>query len=358
VSEHTVSPRSPSDLWGVSVVGSGGALPGTSVSNDALRALVDTSDDWIRSRTGIGARRLAGPGESVTSMAAEAASAALRHAGWEADQIDLIVLATSSPDDLFGTAPRVQAALGAGQAVAFDLTAACSGFLFALVTAAQYIRTGSVRRALVIGADQLSRWVDWSDRRTCVLFGDGAGAVALEACPGVDDDLLAFRLRSDGSRQACLTLAQRETTRDFPGSFTTQEGGFQPIAMNGQEVYKFAVREVPIVLAEVLKAAGLEARQIDWLLLHQANQRILDAVAARFSVPADRVLSNLEFYGNTSAATIPLMLDEAVRDGRVRPGHLLATSGFGAGLSWGAAVLRWSGPAPSGAAADPDAAST
>jgi 3-oxoacyl-[acyl-carrier-protein] synthase-3 len=356
VLEHTVSPRSPSDLRGVAVVGTGRALPSTNVSNDALCALVDTSDDWIRSRTGIGARRLAGPGESVTSMASEAAAAALRHAGWEADQIDLIVLATSSPDDLFGTAPRVQAALGARQAVAFDLTAACSGFLFALVTAAQYIRTGSVRRALVIGADQLSRWVDWSDRRTCVLFGDGAGAVALESCSAEQDDLLAFRLRSDGSRQACLTLAQRETTRASQGGFTTQEGGFHPIAMNGQEVYKFAVREVPIVLAEVLNAAGLEAGQIDWLLLHQANQRILDAVADRFSVPAERVLSNLEFYGNTSAATIPLMLDEAVRDGRVRPGHLLATSGFGAGLSWGAAVLRWSGPAaPS---AGPASAST
>ena len=339
MSEHTVSHCSPADLQGVAVVGSGRALPSTSVSNDALRALVDTSDDWIRSRTGIAARRLAGPGETVTTMAAEAGRNALNHAGWEADQLDLLVLATSSPDDLFGTAPRVQAALGAHQAVAFDLTAACSGFLFSLVTAAQYIRSGSVRRALVIGADQLSRWVDWSDRRTCVLFGDGAGAVALEACAREDDDLLAFRLRSDGSRNACLTLAHREPR----GGFTTQEGGFQPIFMNGQEVYKFAVREVPLVLAEVLKAAGLDAHQVNWLLLHQANQRILDAVADRFSVPSERVLSNLEFYGNTSAATIPLMLDEAVRDGRVQPGHLLATSGFGAGLSWGAAVLRWSG---------------
>jgi len=347
VSEHTVSPSSPSELRGVSVVGSGRALPSTSVSNDALRALVDTSDDWIRSRTGIAARRLAGPGETVTSLAAQAAQAALCHASWEADQLDLIVLATSSPDDLFGTAPRVQAALGARQAVAFDLTAACSGFLFGLVTAAQYIRTGSVRRALVIGADQLSRWVDWTDRSTCVLFGDGAGAVALEACAREEDDLLAFRLRSDGSRNACLTLAQRDSLREPRGGFTTQEGGFQPIVMNGQEVYKFAVREVPLVLAEVLRAAGLEADQMDWLLLHQANQRILDAVADRFSVPPERVLSNLEFYGNTSAATIPLMLDEAVRDGRVRPGHLLALSGFGAGLSWGGAVIRWSGPVAS-----------
>jgi 3-oxoacyl-[acyl-carrier-protein] synthase-3 len=317
------------------------------VSNDGLRALVDTSDDWIRSRTGIGARRLAGPGETVTTLATEAARAALHHAGWDPGDLDLILLATSSPDDLFGTAPRVQAALGARQAVAFDLTAACSGFLFALVTAAQYIRTGTMRRALVIGADQLSRWVDWSDRRTCVLFGDGAGAVAIEACAREQDDLLAFRLRTDGSRNGCLTLAQGETFQTLLDGVSTQVGGFQPLFMNGQEVYKFAVREVPLVLAEVLQTAGLEAQQMDWLLLHQANQRILDAVAERFSVPAERVLSNLESYGNTSAATIPLMLDEAVRNGLVQPGHLLATSGFGAGLSWGAAVMRWSGPAAS-----------
>ncbi|MFN6353961.1 MAG: beta-ketoacyl-ACP synthase III [Cyanobacteriota bacterium] len=331
----------------MTVVGSGRAVPTTSVSNDGLRALVDTSDDWIRSRTGIGARRLAGPGETVTTLATEAARAALHHAGWDPGDLDLILLATSSPDDLFGTAPRVQAALGARQAVAFDLTAACSGFLFALVTAAQYIRTGTMRRALVIGADQLSRWVDWSDRRTCVLFGDGAGAVAIEACAREQDDLLAFRLRTDGSRNGCLTLAQGETFQTLLDGVSTQVGGFQPLFMNGQEVYKFAVREVPLVLAEVLQTAGLEAQQMDWLLLHQANQRILDAVAERFSVPAERVLSNLESYGNTSAATIPLMLDEAVRNGLVQPGHLLATSGFGAGLSWGAAVMRWSGPAAS-----------
>ncbi|MFN9531906.1 MAG: beta-ketoacyl-ACP synthase III [Cyanobacteriota bacterium] len=331
----------------MTVVGSGRAVPTTSVSNDGLRALVDTSDDWIRSRPGIGALRLAGPGETVTTLATEEARAALHHAGWDPGDLDLILLATSSPDDLFGTAPRVQAALGARQAVAFDLTAACSGFLFALVTAAQYIRTGTMRRALVIGADQLSRWVDWSDRRTCVLFGDGAGAVAIEACAREQDDLLAFRLRTDGSRNGCLTLAQGETFQTLLDGVSTQVGGFQPLFMNGQEVYKFAVREVPLVLAEVLQTAGLEAQQMDWLLLHQANQRILDAVAERFSVPAERVLSNLESYGNTSAATIPLMLDEAVRNGLVQPGHLLATSGFGAGLSWGAAVMRWSGPAAS-----------
>ncbi|MEB3244341.1 MAG: beta-ketoacyl-ACP synthase III [Cyanobacteriota bacterium] len=331
----------------MAIVGSGRALPATRVSNDALATLVDTSDEWIRSRTGIAARRLAQPGETVTTMATQAAQAALQHAGWRAEDLDLILLATSSPDDLFGTAPRVQHALGARHAVAFDLTAACSGFLFALITAAQYIRTGSLRRALVIGADQLSRWVDWGDRSTCVLFGDGAGAVAVEGCAGDRDDLLAFRLRSDGSRNACLTLAQTETHRELLGGVSTQTGGFQPLVMNGQEVYKFAVREVPVVLGEVLQAASLEAHQIDWLLLHQANQRILDAVAERFSIPPERVLSNLKDYGNTSAATIPLMLDEAVRGGRVQPGHVLATSGFGAGLSWGAAVLRWSGPSAS-----------
>jgi 3-oxoacyl-[acyl-carrier-protein] synthase-3 len=327
------------------LVGCGSALPVASITNDALSARVDTSDEWIRSRTGIGARRVAGPGETVTTLAADAARACLAHAGWEPDDVDLILLATSSPDDLFGTAPRVQAALGARRAVAFDLTAACSGFLFALITAAQYIRGGTMRRVIVIGADQLSRWVDWDDRRTCVLFGDGAGAVAVEAGPDGADDLLGFRMRSDGSRNACLTLAQTEVHRPLISDLSSQTGGFTPIHMNGQEVYKFAVREVPAVLAEVLEGCGVRAGELDWLLLHQANQRILDAVAERFSVPAERVLSNLAAYGNTSAATIPLMLDEAVRDGRIRPGQRIASSGFGAGLSWGGALLRWSGPA-------------
>ncbi|MFM7086005.1 MAG: beta-ketoacyl-ACP synthase III [Cyanobium sp.] len=328
----------------MSLVGSGSALPRTRLSNSDLSARVDTSDDWIRSRTGIGARHVAGPGETITSLAATAAAAAIAHAGWQPSQVDLILLATSSPDDLFGTAPRVQAAIGASAAVAFDLTAACSGFLFALITAAQYIRSGSFRRVLVIGADQLSRWLDWDDRRTCVLFGDGAGAVALEACDPAADGLLAFRMRSDGSRNACLTLAQTDAHQPLVGACSAQVGGFAPIHMNGQEVYKFAVREVPAVLAELLTQTGLAADRLDWLLLHQANQRILDAVADRFAVPHERVLSNLADYGNTSAATIPLMLDEAVRDGRVRRGHLIASSGFGAGLSWGGALLRWQGP--------------
>jgi 3-oxoacyl-[acyl-carrier-protein] synthase-3 len=328
----------------MALVGSGSAVPAASISNTQLGSRVETNDEWIRTRTGIGARRVAGPEESLTTLATRAGQAALDHAGWRAEDLDLILLATSSPDDLFGTAPRIQAALGATKAVAFDLTAACSGFLFALITANQYLATGAMGRALVIGADQLSRWVNWDDRSTCVLFGDGAGAVAVEACPASESGLLGFRMRSDGSRTGCLTLAQTNTHESLLDGLSAQKGGFAPIQMNGQEVYKFAVREVPAILAELLDATGTSPDQLDWLLLHQANQRILDAVAQRFSMPQDKVLSNLAHYGNTSAATIPLMLDEAVKDGRVQPGHLLASSGFGAGLSWGGALLRWSGP--------------
>ena len=328
----------------MALVGSGSAVPAASITNTQLGGRVDTNDEWIRTRTGIGARRVAGPEESLTTLATRAGQAALDHAGWRAEDLDLILLATSSPDDLFGTAPRIQGALGATKAVAFDLTAACSGVLFALITANQYLATGAMRRALVIGADQLSRWVNWDDRSTCVLFGDGAGAVAVEACPAPETGLLGFRMRSDGSRNGCLTLAQTNTHEPLLDGLSAQKGGFAPIQMNGQEVYKFAVREVPAILAELLEATGTSPDQLDWLLLHQANQRILDAVAQRFSMPQEQVLSNLAHYGNTSAATIPLMLDEAVKDGRVQPGHLLASSGFGAGLSWGGALLRWSGP--------------
>ena len=330
---------------GVLLRGCGSATPSRSISNDDLGQRVETSDSWIRSRTGIAARRVLGADESLTQLSCDAARAALDMAGWDADSLDLILLATSTPDDLFGSAPRLQALLGAQQAVAFDLTAACSGFLFALVTAAQYLRTGAMRRILVVGADQLSRWVDWDDRRSCVLFGDAAGALVLEGSDNDQDDLGGFLLRSDGNRGEVLQLPQVEERAPLVEEVTHQRGGFQPIRMNGQEVYKFAVREVPAILDNLLAQTGTAANQLDWLLLHQANQRILDAVADRFAISSDKVLSNLASYGNTSAATIPLMLDEAVRDGRIQPGHSIASSGFGAGLSWGAALLRWSGPA-------------
>ena len=330
---------------GVLLRGCGSATPSRSISNQDLGERVETSDEWIRTRTGIGARRVVGADESLSDLSLEAAKSALAMAGWSADSLDLILLATSTPDDLFGSAPRLQGSLGAINAAAFDLTAACSGFLFAVVTAAQYLRTGAMRRILVVGADQLSRWVDWDDRRSCVLFGDAAGALVLEASDDGQDDLEGFLLRSDGSRGGVLQLPQREEHQPLIADATHQQGGFHTIQMNGQEVYKFAVREVPAILQSLLSNTGTEPDQLDWLLLHQANQRILDAVADRFKIPHAKVLSNLSSYGNTSAATIPLMLDEAVRDGRIQPGHRLASSGFGAGLSWGAALLRWSGPA-------------
>ena len=329
---------------GIALTGSGAATPARMVTNGELSLWLDTSDDWIRSRTGIAARRIATAEDSLESLSAQAAQQALQQAGWQPAQVELILLATSSPDDLFGSAPAVQAALGADNAVAFDLTAACSGFLFALVTAAQYIRSGTYRRVLVVGADLLSRWVDWQDRRTCVLFGDGAGAVAVEAAPEGWDGLLTMVMGTDGRRRGCLTMAHQAAPRILHDQLQVDSGGFQPIAMDGQEVYKFAVQQVPLVLNQAMEQAGITAEQLDWLLLHQANERILTSVAQRLGVPADKVLSNLGSYGNTSAATIPLMLHEAVAAQRVQPGHLIATSGFGAGLSWGAALLRWGQP--------------
>ena len=331
-------------LNGIALVGSGSATPSQEISNEHLGDRVETSDEWIRTRTGIGTRRISAPQENLSNLAHRSASEAIVMAGWDPADVELILLATSTPDDLFGSAPQVQALLGATNAVAFDLTAACSGFLFALVSAAQFLRTGSMQRALVIGADQLSRWVDWDDRGTCVLFGDGAGAVALESTAPDQDGLLGFKLKSDGRRGDSLTLRQIDEHLPLVDGSSHQRGGFSPIQMNGQEVFKFAAREVPMILQNLLSQTATDAASLDWLLLHQANQRILDAVADRFAIPHEKVLSNLANYGNTSAATIPLMLDEAVRAGLVQPGHLIASSGFGAGLSWGAALLRWQGP--------------
>ena len=334
----------PNKFCGVALVGSGSAAPTQRLTNHQLGMRVDTDDSWIQTRTGITARHVAGLNESLSKLSHSAASQALHMAGWEPESLDLIVLATSTPDDLFGSAPKVQSQLGASNAVAFDLTAACSGFLFALITASQYLQLGSMKRALVIGADQLSSWVDWDDRRSCILFGDGAGAVALEATSSQNNDLLDFQLRTDGKRGDCLNLPKIEKLKPLIDGTSYQKGSFATIQMNGQEVYKFAVKEVPLILENLLKKNQINPNQLDWLLLHQANQRILDAVAERFQIPSKKVLSNLENFGNTSAATIPLMLDEAVRDGRINSGDLIASSGFGAGLSWGAALFRWNGP--------------
>lgn len=324
---------------GVAIVGSGSARLSSRLTNDELSRLVETDDEWIASRTGIRSRHLAGEEGSVKSLAAAAGRDAIAMAGLAPTDLQLIILATSTPDDLFGTAAQVQAELGATHAAAFDLTAACSGFVVALVTAAQFMRSGVYQNILVIGADVLSRWTDWSDRRTCVLFGDGAGAVVLRAAER--DRLLGFELCSDGSMNSCLNLAYVPESQPLLDGVTVQKGTFSPISMNGREVYKFAVSRVPEVLEKALFRADLTAADVNWWVLHQANQRILDAVADRLKIPHERVVSNLAHHGNTSAASIPLALDETVRAGRIKPGDVIATSGFGAGLTWGAAIFEW-----------------
>ncbi|MEH1854132.1 MAG: beta-ketoacyl-ACP synthase 3 [Nostoc sp.] len=324
---------------GVAITGSGSAVPATSLHNQTLSEVVETSDEWITTRTGIRQRRLALPSESLSVLATAASSQAIASAGIKPEDIDLILLATSTPDDLFGSACQVQALLGATNAVAFDLTAACSGFVFGLVTAAQYIRTGTYKNVLLIGADILSRWVDWQDRRTCVLFGDGAGAVVLQAAKS--DRLLGFALKSDGTQNHHLNLAYAGASQELLPNVNITKGTYQPITMNGKEVYRFAVQKVPEIIDKALFQANLSVDQIDWLLLHQANQRIIDAVAQRLNVPEHKVISNLAQYGNTSAASIPLALDEAVRQGKIKPNDIIAASGFGAGLTWGAAIFQW-----------------
>ena len=325
---------------GVAITGSGSAIPATILSNQDLSQIVETSDEWISTRTGMKMRYLASESESLSSLSAKAAEQALAMAKLTATEVDLIILATSTPDDLFGSASQVQSLIGASQAVAFDLTAACSGFVFGLVTAAQFIRTGVYQNVLLIGADVLSRWLDWSDRTTCVLFGDGAGAVVCQATSQADR-LLGFELCSDGRQNTCLNLAYKGENLSLTDNITVTDGGYQHITMNGREVYRFAVEKVPEVIEKALYRSNCTAADVDWLLLHQANQRIMDAVAKRLQISPEKVLSNLSQYGNTSAASIPIALDEAVRQGKVNPGDLIATSGFGAGLTWGAAIFRW-----------------
>ncbi|PWA33936.1 3-oxoacyl-[acyl-carrier-protein] synthase 3 B protein [Artemisia annua] len=334
---------------GCKLVGCGSAAPSLQISNDDLAKIVDTSDEWIAARTGIRNRRVLTGNESITGLATEAARKALEMAEVEPDDVDLILLCTSTPEDLFGGAPQIQKALGCkGNPLAFDITAACSGFIIGLVSASCYIRGGGFKNILVIGADALSRNVDWTDRGTCILFGDAAGAVLVQACDIEEDGLFSFDLHSDGDGNRHLNAAVQEKETDHELGTNGSARGFPPnessytcIKMNGTEVFRFAVGTVPQTIEASLAKAGLTHSDIDWLLLHQANQRIIDGVATRLEVPKDRVISNLANYGNTSAASIPLALDEAVRSGKVKQGQTIATAGFGAGLTWGSAILRW-----------------
>ncbi|KAK4742057.1 hypothetical protein SAY87_000058 [Trapa incisa] len=334
---------------GCKLIGSGSAIPALQISNDDLSKIVDTSDEWISVRTGIRNRRVLSAKESLTNLAAEAARKALEMAQVDADDVDMVLMCSSTPEDLFGSAPQIQKALGCkGNPLAYDITAACSGFVLGLVSAACHIRGGGFNNVLVIGADSLSRYVDWTDRGTCILFGDAAGAVLVQSCDAEEDGLFAFDLHSDGDGQRHLKASIKESKIDHAvgtnGSildFPPKPISYSCIEMNGKEVFRFACRCVPQSIESALGKAGLDGSNIDWLLLHQANRRIIDAVATRLEMPQERVISNLANYGNTSAASIPLALDEAVRSGKVKSGDVIATAGFGAGLTWGSAIIRW-----------------
>ncbi len=325
---------------GITFKGCGSYLPTQVLSNEKISQIVDTSDEWIKTRTGIESRRIAEVDENVSEMGFKAAVSAMAMADWNSESVDLIILATSTPSDLFGSAPMIQSKLRAKNALAFDLTAACSGFLFALITASQYLSSGKYKRALVIGSDQLSSYVDWKDRGSCILFGDGAGALAIEASND-QNNLFGFNLRTDGARGSFLNLYNKKLDGNIVDQIKFRKGEFSNISMNGQEVYKFAVREVPIIISELLKETNFDSEDIDWLILHQANQRILDAVGDRLKINKRKILTNLNKYGNTSAATIPLVLDEFIRNHKIKKNDIILTSGFGAGLSWGAALLKW-----------------
>lgn len=326
---------------GVKLLATGSAVPDLCISNDLISTMVDTSDSWIYSRTGIKERRILSGQSSLVDIAALAAVRALEKIEMDPKSIDLIILATSTPNDLFGSASQLQAKIGANNAVAFDITAACSGFIIAMVTAAQFIQNGNYSNVLVVGADALSKWTDWSDRRTCILFGDGAGAVILQSSSFISNNILGFKLNTNGYKFDHLNIQYELTNSNKKFFYSNFSGRFNNITMNGKEVYKFAVSKVPESIQCCLDSLGLSIEQIDWLLLHQANTRILSAVASRLMISIDKVISNLAKYGNTSAASIPLALDEAIEESRIRHGDLVVMSGFGAGLTWGTIVLKW-----------------
>uniref|UniRef100_M4QGK1 Beta-ketoacyl-[acyl-carrier-protein] synthase III n=1 Tax=Pyropia yezoensis TaxID=2788 RepID=M4QGK1_PYRYE len=324
---------------GVHILSTGSSVPNFSVENQQFEDMIETSDHWISTRTGIKKRHLAPSSTSLTKLAAEAANKALYAANLKPTEISLIILATSTPDDLFGSASQLQAEIGATTSVAFDITAACSGFIVALVTAAQFIQTGSYDNILVVGADTMSRWINWSDRTTCILFGDGAGAVVLGQ--SLKNSILGFKLCTDGQLNSHLQLMNKPVNNQKFGGTEIPHGNYNSITMNGKEVYKFAVFQVPTVIRQCLNNLNISIDEVDWFILHQANTRIIEAIASRLSVPFSKMITNLEHYGNTSAASIPLALDEAIQSNKIQPGQIIVLSGFGAGLTWGAIVLKW-----------------
>ena len=313
------------------IIGSGSCLPHNAVTNGDLAQRMDTSDEWIRSRTGIRQRYLAAEGETSSDLALEASKAAIASAGISAGEIDLIILATSTPDFIFpSTACLLQAKLGIKGGPAFDVQAVCSGFVYALATADMYIRSGQYRCALVVGAEVFSRILDWNDRGTCVLFGDGAGAVILKADkqPGI----LASTLHADGSYAGILSV---------PGNVCAGKVTGDPfLRMDGPAVFKFAVRVLDEVARETVEKCGLKIGDIDWLIPHQANLRILESTAKRLGLPSEKVIVTVDLHGNTSAASVPLALDTGIRDGRIKPGHKVMLQAVGGGFTWGAILVQ------------------
>ena len=318
------------------VQGCGSYLPERLVTNDELAKKVDTSDEWIQQRTGIRQRHIAAEGEFTSHLAIKASQRALDHAGVKASDLDLIVLATATPDETFpATATRVQAELGMTRGAAFDVQAVCAGFVYGVSVADSLIKNGVASTALVIGAETFSRILDWNDRGTCVLFGDGAGAIVLKVEQGTgtsaDRGILANALHSDGRQHDILYVDG--------GPSSTRTTGF--LRMEGKEVFKHAVVNMAAVVGEVLQKAGLEPKDIDWLVPHQANKRIIDGTGRKLGLPPERVVVTVDKHANTSAASIPLALDTAVKDGRIKRGDLLLMEGIGGGLAWGASLVRW-----------------
>jgi 3-oxoacyl-[acyl-carrier-protein] synthase-3 len=314
--------------------GTGSALPSRIVTNAELAERVDTSDEWIFARTGIRQRHIAGEGETTGTLAVAAARQALNAAGLAPEDIGLIILATATPDRTFpATATSVQRALGVGGGIAFDMQAVCSGFVYALVAADSLLRTGAARHALVIGAETFSRILDWEDRTTCVLFGDGAGAVVLSAedvAPADGPGIFVTQLHADGEHEDLLYVDGGPSTTGTVGK----------LRMQGREVFRHAVTNLAQVLSDILATGGVAAADVDWIVPHQANARILDATARKLGIPAEKVVVTVDRHANTSAASVPLALDVAVRDGRIVPGNIVVLEAMGGGFTWGAALMR------------------
>ncbi len=328
----------------VNITGTGRALPENIVTNFDMAKLVETSDEWIRERTGIAERRIS-TGETVASLSAKACAQALEMAGKTPQEVDLILVATCSPEMLLPCAAcQVQGILGAKNAVAYDLNAACAGFLFGLSSAYAYLQSGLYKNALVVGAEVLSKIVDWTDRSTCVLVGDGAGAAFVELCEETDENLektgiISIAQGSDGAKGMVLSCQERKLSNPYIEKPIGEADSF--VHMDGQEVYKFAVKQVPLCIQDALTKAGLTVDEIDHFILHQANVRILEAVAKRLKVDVSKFPMNLDRVGNMSSATIPVLLDELNREGKLKKGEKIVLSGFGAGLTYGACVMIW-----------------